>query len=200
MPPNTTVAIVGEDDTGISNIARAILGLERPLEGEVALLGIDPFAITRDEILAHRRSVGYLPAGDGLLQNLSLGENVALPLRFGTDFSERQILSRMNIMLAAFRLHEYADFRPVQANDDVKKRTALARALAFDPSMVILEEPFVGMTDSGSRGILENARGGDVEGGSRRAVLATSPNLPDAVVRRFDRRYRLTRMGLVEEE
>lgn len=186
-----TVSIVGNSVSGIRLLGRLALGLSDPAGGRVSVFETEPSSLPRRELLAYRRSVGYLPAGGGLLQNLTLGQNVALPLRFGSDLATNEIESRLSIMLAAAGLAAAGHLRPARATDEQRRRAALARALAFDPKLVILEEPFVGLTERGARHILDAARGGDVAGGSRRTVVAIGPNLPNSVVPRFDRRYRM---------
>jgi ABC-type transporter Mla maintaining outer membrane lipid asymmetry ATPase subunit MlaF len=187
-----TVSIVGDDGSGIDRLGRFILGLERPPGGRVYVDGQEISLMPRKEALAFRRGLGYLPAGDGLLQNLSLQENVALPLRFGSNLSERDISGRVKVILAAARISAAAHLRPVQANPEQRRRAALARALAFDPDLVLLEQPFAGLTNRAAREVLEIARGGDVAEGSRRSVLATGHSLPQSVSARFDTVYRAT--------
>ncbi len=191
LPANQTTSIVGDGASGINRLGRLALGLTRPTSGRLTLLETDLSTLSGPDLLAYRRQVGYLPAGDGLLQNLSIQDNIALPLRFGSDMSESAIDGRLRIILVAAGLSDFGHLRPAQASDELRRRAALARALAFDPGLVILEEPFVGMTDRVSRGLLETARGGEVSGGSRRTVLTIGPNLPDSVIRRFEQRYRL---------
>ena len=199
IPAHRAVSVVGGENSGVHLMGRLALGLIKPEAGHLTVLGRELATLPRQELLAYRRLVGYLPAGDGLLQNLTLGQNVALPLRFGSDFSEGEIESRLNIMLAAAGLATAGHLRPAQANDEQRRRAALARALAFDPKLVVLEDPFVGLTDRASRGILETARGGESEEGSRRAVFAVGPNLPASVIRRFEIRYRLIHGALQRE-
>jgi len=199
IPAHRAVSVVGGENSGVHLMGRLALGLIKPEAGHLTVLGRELATLPRQELLAYRRLVGYLPAGDGLLQNLTLGQNVALPLRFGSDFSEGEIESRLNIMLAAAGLANAGHLRPAQANDEQRRRAALARALAFDPKLVVLEDPFVGLTDRASRGILETARGGEIEEGSHRAVFAVGPNLPASVIRRFEIRYRLIHGALQQE-
>lgn len=196
---NRTVSVTGGGAGGPRRLARLAIGLDRPGRGRAILLGTDLATLSPRALLAYRRRVGYLPAGDGLLQNLTLGENVALPLRFGSDMSESEITSRLQIMLAAARIADAVDLRPAVASEEQRRRAALARALAFDPVFVIMEAPFVGLTENAAREILEAARGGDVGGGSRRTVLCVGPSLPGSVVRRFEERYRLARGELIRE-
>jgi ABC-type transporter Mla maintaining outer membrane lipid asymmetry ATPase subunit MlaF len=133
------------------------------------------------------------------MQNLSLRDNVALPLRFGSDMSDREIEGRLQVALAAARLTRSADLRPAQANEEQRRRAAFARALAFDPELVILDHPFDGLTNRASAELLELARGGETGEGSRRTVFVTGQDLPDNLRPRIELRYRLTR-GLIERE
>jgi ABC-type transporter Mla maintaining outer membrane lipid asymmetry ATPase subunit MlaF len=199
IPAHQAVSVVGGDDSGVGLMGRLALGLLTPSAGCLTVLGTELATLSRRELLAYRRRVGYLPAGDGLLQNLTLRQNIGLPLRFGSDYSEGEIESRLNIMQAAAGLADAGHLRPAQANDEQRRRTALARALAFDPKLVVLEDPFVGLTDRVARSILEAARGGDMDGGSRRTVLAVGPNIPASVIRRFEIRYRLI-SGVLQQE
>jgi ABC-type transporter Mla maintaining outer membrane lipid asymmetry ATPase subunit MlaF len=200
LAAHTTVSVVGEENTGVGNLGRVALGLIPPGDGRVTVMGTELATLSRTELLAYRRLVGYLPAGDGLLHNLTLHQNVALPLQFGSNFSESEITSRLNIMLAAARLTGAEQIRPAQANDEQRRRAALARALAFDPDLVVLEEVFVGLTAKAARDVLETARGGDLPQGSRRTVLTIGPVLPSNVIKRFDVQYRMTRQGLQRED
>src|ERR1051326_7823669 len=104
VPERRTVAVLGDEDSGVGLLGGYALGLERPAAGRALVFGtviagpllVGPARPGRrePERLAFRRRVGYLPAGDGLLQNLSLRDNVALPLRFGSGASPRDIEGR----------------------------------------------------------------------------------------------------------
>jgi ABC-type multidrug transport system ATPase subunit len=143
--------------------------------------------------LAFRRRVGYLPAGDGLLHNLTLRDNIRLPLRFGSDFQEREIEGRVDVILAQLRIARVADIRPSQADQEERRRTAMARALAFDPELVVLEQPFDGLPDRVAGELLEVARGGETAEGSRRTVFITAQELPTMLRTRVDRIVRITK-------
>lgn len=186
------VSVVGDPATGVRRLGPIALGLDRAARGRAWLLGEDAAALSARNALAFRRRVGYVPEGDGLLHNLSLADNVALPLRFTSPLTPREIDSRLRVMLAAVRLTEAADLRPAAANDDQRRRAALARALAFDPELVILAQPFDGLGPRAAGEILEMARGGDTPEGARRTVFLTAQMLPDRVRARVDARYRLT--------
>jgi ABC-type branched-subunit amino acid transport system ATPase component len=103
-------------------------------------------------------------------------------------------------MVAALRLGGAADRRPAQANEEECRRAALARAVAFDPSLLVLEQPFDGVTARVAGELLEVARGGETAEGARRTILITGQEIPVVVQRRCDRLYRLTRAGSLELE
>ena len=193
-----TVAVLGDETSGVDTLGGLALGLELPALGQVRTLGTEIGRLERSVQLAFRRRVGYLPAGDGLMQNLTLRDNIRLPLRFGSDFRGREIEGRVDVIVAQLRLSRVADLRPAQANAEDRRRAALARALAFDPELVVLEEPFDGLTDRAAAELLEAARGGETAEGARRTVFLTGPDLPSLIRPRVDRTYRMTR-GLVEE-
>jgi len=195
-----TVAVLGDEESGVDRLGGYALGLESPPGGQVRVFDTSIADLPLPERLAFRRRVGYLPAGDGLLQNLSLRDNIALPLRFGSDASSREIDGRVAVMVVAVRLGSAADRRPAQANEEECRRAALARAVAFDPTLLVLEQPFDGITARASAELLEVARGGETAAGARRTILITGQELPTVVQRRCDRVYRLTRAGTLELE
>ncbi|MGH7538527.1 MAG: ATP-binding cassette domain-containing protein [Gemmatimonadales bacterium] len=195
-----TVAVLGDEDSGVGRLGAYAMSLETPPLGRVQVFDTVVAELPGPARLAFRRRVGYLPAGDGLLQNLSLRDNIALPLRFGSDASPREIDGRVNIILVAVRLANVADRRPAQVNEEDCRRAALARAIAFDPTLLVLEQPFDGLTARTSAELLEVARGGETAAGARRTILITAQEIPAVVQRRCDRLYRLTRTGTLERE
>lgn len=200
LSPHETIAVLGDEESGVDQLGGYALGLEAPPGGRVLIFDTAIAELPLPQRLAFRRRVGYLPAGDGLLQNLSLRDNIALPLRFGSDASPREIDGRVAVIVAALRLADGADRRPAQATEEECRRAALARAVAFDPTLLILEQPFDGITARAAAELLETARGGEMAEGARRAILITGQEIPTVVQRRCDRVYRLTRAGTLELE
>lgn len=198
VAPHQTVAVLGDEDSGVDRLGGYALGLEQPRAGRARAFDTVIADLPERERLAFRRRVGYLPAGDGLLQNLSLRDNVALPLRFGSDAAPREIDVRVSVMLVAVRLGPVADRRPARANEEECRRAAMARAIAFDPTLLVLEQPFDGITARAAAELLEIARGGETAEGARRTILITGQEIPTVVQRRCDRVYRLTRAGTLE--
>lgn len=199
VPPRRAVAVVGEVASGLDRLGQYALGLRPPAAGRALLFGEDVSRMARRVALAFRRRAGYVPEGDGLLQNLSLEENVALPLRFGSTMSAREIHGRLRVILGAFRLADVAHLRPADADDEQRRRAAFARALVFDPALVILDQPFDGIGSGAASELLSLARGGETEDGPRRAVFVTSQALPDYLLLRFERRYRVARGALHQD-
>ena len=192
-----TIAVVGDEQSGVDLLGGLALGLEAAPAGHIFTLGAEVALLERRAQLAFRRKLGYLPAGEGLLQNLTLRENIRLPLRFGSDFRPKDIEGRVDVILAQLRLTRVGDLRPAQATAEDRRRAALGRALAFDPELVILEEPFDGITERAAGELLEAARGGETAEGARRTVFLTGSDLPALLRRRVDRQFRLHK-GLME--
>jgi ABC-type transporter Mla maintaining outer membrane lipid asymmetry ATPase subunit MlaF len=186
-----TVAVLGDEASGVDSLGGLALGLEPSPEGAVRAFGTEIFALPRRDQLAFRRRIGYLPAGDGLLHNLTLRDNIRLPLGFGSDVRPGQIAGRTDLIVAQVRLGRAADLRPAQANEEERRRAALGRAIALDPELLILEQPFDGLTDRVAAEVLELARGGELPEGGRRAVLITGQDIPMLLRPRVDRMFRI---------
>lgn len=199
VPPHRAVIVLGSEQSGVDALASYALALPPPPGGRVLLLGEDLSQLPPPEARARRREVGYLPARDGLLHNLSLRDNIALPLRFGSDLSDSEIDGRVRIMCTLLRIGAVVDRRPAAVSEEQRRRAALARALAFDPSLVIMENPFDGLAARTAAELLELARGGESGAGSRRTVFMTSQYLPSLLEPRIEVRYRLERGSFTVE-
>lgn len=176
---DAVVAAIGDERSGIEALGGLALGLRPPATGSVEVFGLPIAEFPYYDLLVFRRRVGYLPAGDGLLQNLSLKDNVALPVRFATDHRLREVEARVTQLIEDFRLRSAAATRPAQASEEDRRRAAAARAVALDPRLVVLELPFDGLTSRVAVELLERvSRRND---GGRRAVLLTSHDLTPSV-------------------
>jgi ABC-type transporter Mla maintaining outer membrane lipid asymmetry ATPase subunit MlaF len=191
VAPNETVVLLGDQVSGVDRLAGLALGLDPAPGGRALVWGTEIASLSRVKQLAFRRRVGYLPAGDGLLQNLSLRDNIRLPLRFGSDFQPDDIEGRVDVILAQLRLRAVAHFRPAAATEEERRRAALGRALAFDPELVVLDQPFDGLGERVAAELLEVARGGDVAEGGRRTLFITGQDLPAMLRPRVERLIRL---------
>lgn len=196
VTPHAVTTVVGDAGSGVGGLAALALGMTRPAAGRALVFGEDVGTMPRRQALAFRRRVGYVPAGGGLLQNLSLADNVALPLRFGSALSHREIAGRLRMMLALGGLAEAGDLRPAAANEELRRRASVVRALAFAPELVMLDRPFDGISARVAGDLLELLRGGEDGGGSRRTVFITAQDVPDRLRPRIDERWRVVRGDL----
>ncbi len=193
----TIVAVVGDEDSGVGDLGRFVLGLARPAEGAALVFGTDIGALDYYQKLVFRRRLGYLQSGDGLLQNLSLRANVTLPLAYASDHRLTEVTGRVEDLLARFHLEHVADLRPAAANEEDRRRAAVARAIALDPELLVLEAPFDGLTTRAARDLLERAA--TRADGTPRTILITAQDLVPALVPMIHRVVRLLG-GLAVEE
>lgn len=191
VQPHETVAVAGDESSGVDNLGGVAMGLDHSPLGAARAFGTEIAALERRDQFAFRRRIGYLPAGDGLLHNLTLRDNIRLPLDFGTEVRPGEVAGRLEVIIAQVRLGRAADLRPAQANEEERRRAALARAIALDPELLILEQPFDGLTDRVAAELLEVARGGELAQGGRRAVFITGQDIPVLLRPRVDRMLRI---------
>jgi len=197
VEPEAVVAVIGDERSGIEALGQLALGLRAPTAGSVTVFGLPIAEFPYYDLLVFRRRVGYLPAGDGLLQNLSLKDNVALPVRFATDHRLREVESRVSQLIEDFRLRAAAATRPAQASEEDRRRAAAARAIALNPRLVVLELPFDGLTSRVAAELLDRVSRRD--DGGRRAVLLTSHDLTPSVRNLVTRTVRVVDGAAMEE-
>ncbi len=195
--PGQVVAAVGDEDSGVGDLGKWTLGLDRPPHGRVLVFGTAIADLPYDELLVFRRRMGYLQVGDGLLQNLTLRDNVALPLRYASDHRLSEVREKVEAQLRTFGLLDDAHLRPARANEELRRRAAVARAVALDPDVLVMEAPFDGLTGRAARDVLERAAAR--RDGSRRTIFLTAQDLPPAVTSFLDRVIRVVD-GLAVEE
>jgi len=198
VAPGTTVVAIGDEGSGVGDLGGFALGLRQPLSGRAEVFGARIGQLPYYDLLLFRRRIGYHPAGGGLLQNLTLRDNVALPLRFASDHRQSEVDDRVNRLMEDFRLRAVAGLRPAAANEEDRRRTAAARALALDPDLVVLEAPFDGLTGRAAQDLLDKVSRRD--DGPRRAVLATVQDLMPSVRRMVDRLIKVADGSAVEEK
>jgi len=132
-----------------SAVLRALVGLVRPEAGTVRLLGQDLATLPR-RASAHLAGIGWLPRTGALLSNLTLRENLHLPLEFHLG---RVDPARVAAALACFGLDEVPDLRPELVPLQVRRRVALARAVLLDPALLLLDDPLDDLEEAASRAL-----------------------------------------------
>jgi phospholipid/cholesterol/gamma-HCH transport system ATP-binding protein len=161
------VLVLGPSGVGKSTLLLAATG-ELPLAGgSCDLLGVR-LPLPRAQLFALRRRVGVLLQGSGLLTDLDVFENVALPLRRHTDLPEALIRRLVHLKLNAVGLADAASLAPQQLSGGMARRVALARALVLDPPLMFYDEPLTGLDPIASGVIVE------LIGGLNRSLGLTS--------------------------
>ncbi len=137
--------IMGGSGSGKSTLFRHLLGLQRPVSGSVRLFGVDLGEASERELLDVRKRIGVSFQGGALLTSLSVGENVALPLREHTTLDESTIRIMSRLKLEVVNLGGFQELMPSQLSGGMVKRAALARAIVMDPRLLFFDEPSAGL-------------------------------------------------------
>jgi len=140
-----TLVILGGSGSGKSTLLRTLVGLETPTSGEIWLKGKNIAAISAAEMDEIRKKVGMSFQGGALFGSMSVGENVALPLREHTKLEDSTIEIILRLKLDQVGLAGFENYMPSQLSGGMKKRAAVARAMAMDPEILFFDEPSAGL-------------------------------------------------------
>ena len=143
--PGETLVILGGSGSGKSTLLRTLVGLERPSSGEIRLKGKNIAAISSHEMDEIRKKIGMSFQGGALFGSMTVGENVALPLREHTKLEDSTIEIILRLKLDQVGLAGFENYMPSQLSGGMKKRAAVARALAMDPEILFFDEPSAGL-------------------------------------------------------
>ncbi|MGE0449946.1 MAG: ABC transporter ATP-binding protein [Vicinamibacterales bacterium] len=169
--------LLGRSGTGKSVALRHIVGLVKPDSGRVLVDGREISALDRHGLSEARKGIGFLFQAAALFDSMSVGENVAFPLRRHTDLRESDIRTRVREKLASVGLEDDLDKMPAALSGGMRKRVGLARAMALDPSILLVDEPSAGLDPITTREIDELlARHRD--GGT--TLVVVTHNIPSA--------------------
>jgi phospholipid/cholesterol/gamma-HCH transport system ATP-binding protein len=145
IPEGETLVILGGSGSGKSTLLRTLVGLERPSSGEIWIQGHNFEAMTEEERNEMRKKMGMSFQSGALFGSMTVGENVALPLREHTRLDESTIEIVVRLKLDQVGLSGFENYMPAQLSGGMKKRAAIARALAMDPSILFFDEPSAGL-------------------------------------------------------
>ena len=153
IPRGKVTTILGPSGTGKTTLLKMIGGQLKPSHGSITVDGLNVGNLSRRELYDLRKRMGMLFQSGALLTDLTVFENVAYPLREHTDLPESLISHLVLMRLHAVGLRGAKDLSPAELSGGMARRAALARALVFDPMMIMYDEPFTGQ-DPISMGVL----------------------------------------------
>src|SRR5258707_1229693 len=140
-----TLVILGGSGSGKSTLLRTLVGLEKPNSGEIWIKGKNIAAISEEEMEEIRKKIGMSFQGGALFGSMTVGENVALPLREHTKLEDSTIEIMLRLKLEQVGLEGFEYYMPSQLSGGMKKRAAVARAMAMDPEILFFDEPSAGL-------------------------------------------------------
>jgi phospholipid/cholesterol/gamma-HCH transport system ATP-binding protein len=144
IPRGKVTGIMGPSGCGKTTLLRLIAAELMPSQGEVRVNGVNLPSLSRGELFDMRKQMGVLFQSGALFTDLDVFENVAFPLRVHTQLPEEMIRDIVLMKLQAVGLRGAVELMPDELSGGMKRRVALARAIALDPQILMYDEPFVG--------------------------------------------------------
>jgi phospholipid/cholesterol/gamma-HCH transport system ATP-binding protein len=139
------LAIIGASGSGKSTLLRLMIGLLRPTSGQIWVAGTEISKLREDQLDKIRLQMGMVFQYSALFDSMSVGDNVAFGLREHTKLSESEINKKVQEKLKLVDLEGYEHRLPNELSGGMKKRISLARAIAFEPDIVLYDEPSAGL-------------------------------------------------------
>lgn len=153
-----TLVLLGPSGTGKSVMLKMLIGLLKPDAGQIYFDGTEISEFDEKQLLKVRRRIAMLFQGGALFDSLSVGENVAFPLREHFHLSDEEIAKRVAETLEMVGLPGIEQRRPGDLSGGMKKRVALARAIAARPEVLLYDEPTTGLDPINTKRISELIR------------------------------------------
>lgn len=145
VPRGQTLLVLGRSGTGKSVLLKLLIGLQKPDQGEIEINGQAVTTLPVNELNETRKKMGFLFQNAALYDSLSVEENVAFPLRRHTQMKDQERRNRVRELLARVGMENAVKKMPANISGGMKKRVGLARALALDPEIMLLDEPNAGL-------------------------------------------------------
>jgi phospholipid/cholesterol/gamma-HCH transport system ATP-binding protein len=155
IPKGKTTVILGGSGCGKSTLLKHLIRLLKPTRGSIFIHGKDITLMEEEELNEVRKKMGVLFQSSALLNSITLADNVALPLREHTRLKESTIQIMVRMKLDLVGLSGFEHLYPSQLSGGMKKRAALARAMALDPEMLFFDEPSAGLDPITAAGLDE---------------------------------------------
>ena len=145
VPRGQIVTLLGGSGCGKSTLLKHMIGLYRPLEGDILIQGRSIVRSSEEERRAIMQTFGVAYQGGALFRSLTLEENIALPLKEYTDLTPEEIHEKVQDKLSLVNLRGCGEMMPADLSGGMIKRAAFARALALDPAILFFDEPSAGL-------------------------------------------------------
>ena len=142
---NEILVLLGGSGSGKTTLLKQVLGLMKPNTGHILVNGVDITSCTPSELDAVRRRMGAAFQAAALFNSLSVEENVALPLHELTELADSTIKLIVWMKLWSVGLADAAKLHPNELSGGMRKRAAIARAVALDPEILVFDEPSAGL-------------------------------------------------------
>lgn len=149
-----THVIVGPSGAGKSSIIKVISGLWKPDRGSVIIDGVEISRLSENEIIPIRRKIGIVFQGNALFDSLTVEENVSFFLREHRQLTENEISERVSDAIATVNLNGTENMQIDELSGGMKKRVAIARVLAFQPDIILYDEPTNGLDPINAKAVL----------------------------------------------
>jgi len=140
-----SVAIIGRSGSGKSVLLKHLIGLLQPDAGEVLIDGENIVGMNERQLLRVRRKFGMVFQGAALFDSMTVAENVAFALRRKKKFTEAEITRRVTFALEVVDLPGTENKNPAELSGGMRKRVGLARAIIYEPQIVLYDEPTTGL-------------------------------------------------------
>jgi phospholipid/cholesterol/gamma-HCH transport system ATP-binding protein len=180
VPKGRAVCILGRSGTGKSVTLKHIIGLMQPDAGQVLVEGEDITRLRGPDLARVRKRIGLLFQNAALFDSISVGENVAFPMRRHTRKSDAEIRDRAEHLLRQVSLVGEYHKMPADLSGGMRKRAGLARALALEPAIVLADEPSAGL-DPVTAGEIDQLLV-DLNERSGTTLIVVTHNIPSARV------------------
>lgn len=195
--PGDIYAILGPSGSGKSSLLKMAAGLVPFEKGRVMIDGVDLASASKKILQDLRTRIGLLLQEGALISNMSLYDNIALPLRYHTTLDEGEVGRRVGEIMDLLAIDRETDRAiPAQVSTGVRKRAALARALILEPPLLLLDEPISGLKEESSRRIVRILKGFQERSGA--AILFTTGEPASALA--FAKRVGLLEKGRISLE
>lgn len=178
IPASCGFCLLGRSGTGKSVALKHIIGLITPDEGQVLVDGEDITGLSSARLSPIRQKIGFLFQQAALFDSISVGDNVAFPLARHTDLDRDGVRARVSTLLEQVGLEQEYDTMPAALSGGMRKRAGLARAMALDPSILLVDEPSAGL-DPVTAGEID-ALLLDLKQQNRTTLVVVTHNIPSA--------------------